>query len=165
MRGLMNIEGIFVLALLALLLLRSRRLTLPPIPDLPYWPVELGLLLLVAAGFIRYLNFPLLADDYTHIWNAHMADAGALVRHFTVAETDRFFRPLGYLSYALDARWAGYSAAAWRAGNLLLHLANTWLVYRLCLQLGGTRAGAFFGALLFGWHGSCPEAVTWVAAR
>jgi hypothetical protein len=165
MRGLMNIEGIFALALLALLLVRSQREPVRPLVDAPHWPALLTLLILVAFGFVRYLAFPLLADDYSHIWNGHAADAGTLARHFTVAEADRFFRPLGYLSYAFDAHWAGYEAAAWRAGNLLLHLANTFLVYLLCLQLGATRTAAFFGAVMFGLHGSRPEAVTWVAAR
>ncbi len=161
----MNVEGVVALAFLALLLTRDRKgqraVGVPGSTAL--WAVLL--MIMVAAGFARYLDFPLLADDYSHIWNARHADAKALAAHFTVAETDRFFRPVGYLSYAFDAQWAGLRATAWRGGNLAIHMVNTLLIFWLCVEMGLSRFGAFAGALIFGLHGSRPEAVTWVAAR
>jgi hypothetical protein len=88
-----------------------------------------------------------------------------VLAHFTSPETDHFFRPAVYWSYAIDALWAGVSPTAWRAGNLAIHVANTLLVYWLCRDVRFALTGAFIGALVFGLHGSRPEAVTWVAAR
>ena len=123
------------------------------------------LVAVVAIAFAPYLSFPFLADDYSHIQHARAADLPALWAHFAVPETDRFFRPLGYLSYALDAQWAGTSPTFWRASNLALHLVNTLLVYLLCLRLRLSPIAALAGGLLFGLHGSRPEVVTWVSAR
>jgi hypothetical protein len=161
----MNPEGIF--ALLFLVLLFRRANAAPPTAGSQrrnFW-FPAALTAIVALGFCRYLAFPLLADDYVHIGYAHNFTWHAFTGLFTVPAGDHFFRPLGYLSYALDAPWAGFSPTAWRTGNMLLHIANTLLVYALCRKLEFRQAGAFFGALLFGIHASRPEAVTWVAAR
>jgi hypothetical protein len=181
----MNVEGVVALAFLALLLTgdtasqgagqetghetghetgqetktRGIGINLPT----GAWAALLGIC--IVAAFSRYLDFPLLADDYSHIWHARHADARALWAHFSVPEEDHFFRPAAYLSYALDALWAGYSRTAWRAGALAFHIINSLLVFWLCCEIGCRRVGAFLGALIFGLHGSRPEAVTWVAAR
>jgi hypothetical protein len=160
----MNLEGIFALGFLALLLTRDQHK-----PATGGWRGDLllasAIAALVIAGFSSALDFPFLADDYIHIWNARHADWRALLAHFTVPEPDRFFRPAVYCSYALDALWAGLSPVAWRASNLAIHALNVLLLYWLCRDLRFARAGAFLGALIFGLHGSRPEAVTWVAAR
>jgi hypothetical protein len=156
----MNLEGIFALAFLVLLLTKDQQGTVSG----GRAPVVL-LAIFAAAAYAGSLNFPLLADDYSHIWNARHANAAAIWAHFTVPEIDHFFRPAVYCSYALDALWAGLSPVAWRAGNLALHVVNTVLVYALCRTIGLGRWGAFAGALIFGLHGSGPEAVTWVGAR
>jgi len=162
-RSPMNLEGTIALAFLTLLLLRNRdHSAAPHAPDA--WPLAV-LALAVTAAFFGSLDFPLLADDYAHIWNARHADAAAVWAHFAAPESDRFFRPAVYCSYAFDALWAGISPTAWRAGNLFWHILNVLLVYWLCRVIGIARAGAVLGALLFGLHGSRPEAVTWVAAR
>ncbi len=158
----MNAEGIFALLFVALMLLRSG-----PVRGKEFrarWLVWV-LAVVVVAAFWRFLAFPLLADDYSHIAHARAFVPHTFVTLFTVPAEDHFFRPLGYLSYALDAQWAGLSPAAWRAGNLTIHILCTVLVYALCRKLEIGRAGAFAGAMLFGIHGSRPEVVTWVAAR
>jgi hypothetical protein len=164
----MNLEGVFALTFLALALTADRRKNSGASDMASGWPDLLyagALVAIVIAAFSGSLKFPLLADDYAHIWNARNADAQALLAHFTVPETDLFFRPVVYCSYALDALWAGLSPATWRAAGLAWHLVNSLLVYCLCRELGLGRAGSFMGALIFGLHGSRPEAVTWVAAR
>ncbi len=108
MRGVLNAEGYFALACLVILLVRGR------------WgePVDLGwrgrwwMLLLAPLPFLLYLSFPFLADDYAHILHARALTAAGVPALFTVPAADHFFRPLGYLSYAVDARWAGLSPAA-----------------------------------------------------
>ncbi|MCU1258925.1 MAG: hypothetical protein JWO80_1810 [Bryobacterales bacterium] len=163
----MNAEGIFALLFVALLLLRANEAELAhgaPANRRARW-LPAGLAALVILAFCRYLAFPLLADDYSHISHARNFNRHAFAALFTVPADDRFFRPAAYLSYALDAPWAGLSPIAWRTSNVFIHIANTLLVYSLCRKLKFCPAGAFFGALLFGIHASRPEAVTWVAAR
>jgi hypothetical protein len=160
----MNAEGILALFFLLLLLARANAVSRPEARWDRLQPIA-PLVAIVALAFSRYLSFPLLADDYVHIGYARNFTWHAFTGLFTVPAGDRFFRPLGYMSYALDAPWAGLHPTAWRASNLLFHLANTLLVYLLCRKLAFDKAAAFFGALLFGIHASRPEAVTWVAAR
>jgi hypothetical protein len=163
----MNLEGVFALAFLGLLAARDAREAGAPGGSARKRDLYLAaaLAVIVIAAFVRDLDFPLLADDYIHIWNARHADWRAILAHVTAPETDHFFRPAVYWSYAFDALWAGVSPTTWRAGNLAIHVVNTLLVYWLCRDVRFARTGAFIGALVFGLHGSRPEAVTWVAAR
>ena len=161
----MNVEGIFALGFFALLFACSRTATAISSSEHEKWYLPVLLAVLVVLCFFRYLAFPLVADDYAHVLHGAQANWDAIWTHFALPEEDRFFRPLGYVSYALDARWAGFHPAAWRAGNLLFHVANTVLLYFLCRRLRLGTTASFFGALLFGVHASNPEVVTWVAAR
>jgi hypothetical protein len=162
----MNVEGIFALIFLIVLFSRATPWTVAGrVSDRQTWLVPGALAALTALAFLPWLSFPFLADDYVHITYARAFTAHAFVTHFTVPAGDRFFRPLGYFSYALDALWAGRTPAAWRASNLAFHVGNTLLVYLLCRALKFTALPAALGALLFGIHGSRPEAVTWIAAR
>jgi hypothetical protein len=172
----MNVEAAVAVAFLALLFTerQSGRGRLPidrRMPSCPtgqqWWDPVLAALLIVivVTAFSGALDFPFLADDYIHIWNGHQADARTLWTHFTKPEVDHFFRPLVYCSYAIDALWAGLSPKNWRAANLAIHVVNVLLVYWLCREMRFGAIGAFAGALIFGLHGSRPEAVTWIAAR
>jgi hypothetical protein len=160
----MNVEAAVALAFVGLLFSKEVH---GPVARVRGWDPALAslLIVIVIAAFSGALDFPFLADDYIHIRNAHQADARALWAHFTKPEADHFFRPLVYCSYATDALWAGLSPRNWRAANLGIHVLNVLLVYRLCRELRLGDIGAFAGALIFGLHGSRPEAVTWVAAR
>jgi hypothetical protein len=82
-------------------------------------------------------------------------------------------RPLLKLSYTLNTKLDG-GPAGFRAVNLAVHVANTWLVWLLvqCLVRGyGARvaphapAAAVVAALLFALHPAQTEAVTYVSGR
>ena len=161
LRGILNVEGAFALAWLVLLGWRARQNN-ESLNGGTRWR---WLVLLAAVPFLQYLSFPFLADDYVHILHANAFSAGQVKGLFTVAATDHFFRPLVYLSYAMDAQWAHGVPALWRLAALAIHLANAALVYMLCCKLRFGAAAATCGALMFALHGSRPEAVTWVAAR
>ena len=47
----------------------------------------------------------------------------------------------------------------------MLHLLNTWLVFRLAIALGGSRIAGAITALLFGIHPAHVESVAWIAER
>lgn len=162
MRGVLNVEGVFALAWLAVAFLRARSEVKVDSMNDARWR---WCLLLAPLPFLPFLAFPFLADDYVHILRACAFLISDIPTLFTVPASDRFFRPTGYLSYALDAHWAGRSPVLWRVGSLALHVANVALVYSLCRKLAFRIAPAVCAALLFAVHGSRPEAVTWVAAR
>ena len=106
---------------------------------------------------------------------------------FFRGEFFEYYRPLGFLSHALDWAIAGADARQFHRTNLGLHAANTVLVLLIAraLVLGSSGhvdpdaagasattsrpAAALLGgtiaALLFALHASNHEAVVWVSAR
>lgn len=77
---------------------------------------------------------------------------------------DLFFRPLGYLTYWLNFKWAGYDAFRWHLWNLSLHVTNSCLTYASAIKLSLSRFAAAVAAMIFAIHGSRPEVVCWTAA-
>jgi len=102
-----------------------------------------------------------------HLQRASKATWDSILRLFVTRQTtgDLFFRPIGYLSYWLDYKWAGTDAVRWHAWNLAVHGLNTCLVYLLARKLSLHQLPAFITALVFSLHGSRPEVVSWMAAR
>jgi hypothetical protein len=78
-----------------------------------------------------------------------------------------YYRPLVTASFALDHAVFGLEPWGYHLTNLLLHLANTLLVFVLVRRIypPGGRSGALAAALLFSTHPVHPNAVGWVAAR
>jgi hypothetical protein len=164
----MNAESIFAAAVILLLVTANSR----PDPNRTMQPLGrrdwLGVVAIL--GFTVMTHFPSLwvgfvADDYSHILAASKADWAYVCNLFTVPAADRFFRPLGMISYVIDVHWAEFSPVRWHLGGVLLHGVNTALAYLLSRRLGLTTIGALFAAAFFGVHGSRPEVVTWVSAR
>ena len=162
MRLAINLEGIFAVSILLVSCARASRSTgfSPSNGRRP-----LLLLLLIPAALLWTLTIPLVSDDFVHIGYAIHFTPDKIRGLFTIPAGDGFFRPLGYLSYALDARWAGNNPALWHLATLLIHFANCVLVYLVARQAGLARFFAAAAAVLFGIHGSRPEVVTWIACR
>jgi hypothetical protein len=160
-------------AFTAILFLLASLIRIRPVLGIP---AEVGvsdrlLGVLIAAvtliAFIPALAMPLLHDSYGHIYTASRESFVAVLQTFAAhpQHGDFFFRPLGYLAFWLDWKWAGFSPFRWHAWSVLIHVVNCLLVFTLARQLGLGKLAAFFGALLFALHGSRPEAVAWVAAH
>jgi hypothetical protein len=123
---------------------------------------------LTVAVYWRSIHTPFLFDDYTHLALARSETWSAVVTRSLLTHPqggDYFFRPLGYLSYWLDYRWAGDSAALWHSWNVLVHAINSLLVYALCRTLLLRPLSSLFAAALFSVHASHVEVVCWMAAR
>jgi tetratricopeptide (TPR) repeat protein len=75
-----------------------------------------------------------------------------------------FYRPLFSLWMLLINTLGGLSPWFWHLSSILLHVACTYLVYRLSLRLLGSEVGAGFAAAVFAVHPIHVEAVTWVSA-
>ncbi|MFZ0827340.1 MAG: tetratricopeptide repeat protein [Verrucomicrobiia bacterium] len=119
-----------------------------------YWP---------AVGF-DYVNY----DDTEFVaTNPHVL--GGLtwenVRWAFGTGLDANWVPLTWLSYMLDVEWSGSTAAGLHLTNILLHAANTVLVFLLFRRLTGAHWRSAVLAGLFGWHPLHVESVAWVAER
>lgn len=159
----LNPEGLFGMAVTALLITRptgqhdNRRASLP-------WPA------FAVAGIALLALYPALAlyflsDDFILVTQARAWTAERLVPLLTMPGGDGFFRPLGYLSLALDARLAGSGPEWWHATALLLHTANAAMVALLAMRWGVSSGGAFLSGALFALHGTHLEAAAWIAGR
>lgn len=124
----------------------------------------------------RGLSGGFLSDDYGLLdlmsRNDREGTLGAwlVARFFGPLGSGNFgYRPLGFVSYAIDWRLFGASPGGWHLTSLLLHLANVALVYRVTsawiapAQQSGT-AGAF-AAALFAAFPFAGEVTFWLAAR
>jgi Flp pilus assembly protein TadD len=130
------------------------------------------LVLAVLAVFLRVGGFEFLAwDDTTHVTeNPHLDRPG----HFWTSLYQGFYMPLTFTAWGLLWKSFGDSPGAFHLANLLLHLLNTLLVWRLLTLLlkqqsqeSGKRiwpGAALLGALLFGLHPLQVEPVAWVSS-
>lgn len=131
------------------------------------WPLWLAGIL--ALTFVVYL--PSLDNDFTD-WddNFYVTD-NPLVAHPTPAAllttpVAGNYHPLTMWSLALNHQFAGLDPAAYHWTSLLLHLANTALVFFFVRRLSrGRRWTPIVTAALFGIHPMHVESVAWVAER
>ena len=75
------------------------------------------------------------------------------------------WHPLTWLSHITDCAIFGLEPAGHHAINVLLHAANTVLLFLLFRRLTGAVWRAAVVAALFGWHPLHVESVAWVAER
>ena len=162
MRAAINLEAAFALLVLCVTGLSLSSAERSEASDRPKW---LLLLLIIPAALLWTVTIPLVSDDFVHIGFALHFTPDKIVELFTIPAGDHFFRPLGYISYALDALWAGHNPALWHLATLLIHFVNCLLVYLVARQSGLARFFAAAAAVIFGIHGSRPEAVIWIACR
>jgi Tfp pilus assembly protein PilF len=76
-----------------------------------------------------------------------------------------WWHPITWLSHMLDVELFGVKPAGHHAMSLLLHLANTLLVYGLLSRMTGARARSAAAAALFALHPLRVESVAWVSER
>jgi hypothetical protein len=83
----------------------------------------IGLPALSLLPYLITLRAPLLFDSYTHV-------VVASTQKFLASITSVYdFRPLGYLDYWLEYRWAGFHSTLWHIDGVLLHIAAVYLFY------------------------------------
>src|SRR5678816_3502615 len=73
--------------------------------------------------------------------------------------------PLTWISYMVDATLFGDGPVGPHTTNLLLHAANTVLVFLLLRRWTGSFWQSFAVAALFGLHPLRVEAVAWISER
>ena len=120
------------------------------------------LLLLGLAAVLAYapsLGIPLMEDDYP---NLSQTLAGGIAT--PLADPIFRVRATSFWTMGLLWRWAGLAPLAYHAISLLLHIANTWLLYGVCVAWPRMRTAAIWAAGFFAVAEGHQEAVMWFSA-
>src|SRR3989338_2522386 len=86
------------------------------------------------------------------------------IQHAFTSYDHELYIPLTLLTYQIEYSLFGQNPIFYHITNLLLHLANTLLLFVL-LRKFANESTAFLAALLFGIHPINTEAVMWASAR
>ena len=168
-RGLVNAGSLIFVSFVLLTILHGRSNSAARIAS--GTSAVLALCAIAALAILVYLPSladPFLFDDYTHLSHAARQSWGGTISNSLLAHPtagDFFFRPAGYVSFWLDYHWAGTASLRWHSWSVLVHAANSILVYVLARQLRLGRTAAFFAGLVFALHASHAEATGWMSAR
>jgi tetratricopeptide (TPR) repeat protein len=76
-----------------------------------------------------------------------------------------YWHPMTWLSHLLDVTLFGTDAGAYHVTNLLLHVANTLLVFELFRRTTDAVGRSAFVAAIFAVHPLHVESVAWIAER
>lgn len=133
------------------------------------WNDRTALLLVLLAALLVFL--PCLKADFLISWDddAYILD-NPLVRNFSLNHVRQIFtslhrglyKPLTLFLFSAEYALAGPNPAFFHAVNILLHLINCALVFRVAGALSGGIAVPFITALFFGIHPMHVESVAWI---
>jgi tetratricopeptide (TPR) repeat protein len=129
--------------------------------------LTLGLLTLTIHSRVCTCDFVLLDDPVMVSHNPSVraglsaSSAGWSFRR----HKDGRWLPCTWLSYMCDATLYGDKAWGYHLTNLLLHVGNVLLVYRLLAMLSGDRARSMLIAALVAVHPLLGQSVVWISQR
>lgn len=134
----------------------------------PFWLLG-GILLVTVAVFWRTLGYDYVNWDdsyftYENPWVVRGLSWESVKGIFTTPVL-RGYAPLTVLSFAAEFEFFGKNATVHHFNNLLLHLINTWLVWRIFSKLGLQTLSVAFITFLFALHPMHVESVAWVSER
>jgi tetratricopeptide (TPR) repeat protein len=128
----------------------------------------LALGLITMAVFAPSLTHAFLGyDDQQYVTENPQVLAG-LTGHGVVWAFGRHagnWHPLAWLSHMLDCQLYGLKPAGHHLTNVLLHVANTLLLFLILNRMTGALWRSALVAALFAWHPLHVESVAWVAER
>ena len=137
--------------------------------EAPAWLACLVLALSVLAVYGQTLGFGFISyDDPQYVVSNPWVQRGLTWDGVRWAFTTYYFSnwfPLTWLSLMLDAEIAGVDPRIFHLTNLLLHTANTLLLFHLLDRATGARWKSAWVAALFAVHPLHVESVAWVAER
>ena len=105
-----------------------------------YWPVT-------RFDFIDF-DDPIYVTENPHV-QAGLTRAG-LTWALHAAEAN--WHPMTWISHMIDCQFYGRRAGGHHFTNVLLHLANAWLLFALIARMTRRLAPSFVIAMLFAWH-------------
>ena len=116
---------------------------------------------------VRNFNFVNYDDDVYVYANPHVLNgltSDNVLWAFTTGFAS-FWHPLTWLSLMLDRQLFGASSAGFHITNLILHIANTLILFLVLRQMTQKLWQSAFVAALFALHPLHVESVAWVAER
>jgi protein O-mannosyl-transferase len=133
--------------------------------------VSRAIVVVLVLTFLLYLRslangITALDDDYYIVKNPYLRDFSlhGIYKIFTSFYSYNY-HPFTTLTNLVEYQLAGLNPLPYHVLNLLLHLLNTWLVYRFTLLLGGRKSACALTALLFAVHPAHVESVAWISER
>jgi protein O-mannosyl-transferase len=103
-------------------------------------------------------------DDDAYITNNELLTAPDGLRRiwFSLDSPSQYF-PLVYTMFRFEHAWWGLSPAGYHVVNILLHIANALLLWRLLVRL--RVPGAWLAGAIFALHPVQVESVAWITER
>lgn len=121
--------------------------------------------------FLVYI--PNLFNDFVNMDDPGRITDNPLIRSLSPDNIARIFNtivnnnytPLTILSFAMEYAVAGMKPFLYHLDNVLLHLLNVFLVYRLGLALGLSEIASSAACFVFAFHPMHVESVAWISER
>jgi hypothetical protein len=133
------------------------------------WVIGSALAIITIAVFIQVRTFDFITyDDYSYVTANPQVKAGLSLENFVWAFTSIHaynWHPLTWLSLMLDCQLFGPDAGRLHLTNLLLHTANTVLLFILLFRMTKALWSSAFVAAAFALHPLHVQSVAWVAER
>ena len=104
--------------------------------------------LVLAVVFVYFNSLPneFIFDDVPLVQNSLWITSG------NFADILRSYRPLRYVSYALDYRIFGMNPAGFRLMNIIYHTISVFALFWALKMFGLSKRAAFAAALIFAVH-------------
>lgn len=124
------------------------------------------MLLLVTLIYSNSLHNQFVFDDIPLILkNPSIRDLKKIPLYFT-SETKRVpYRPLRWITYAIDYQFSTLNPLGYHISNITLHLLTSLLVYLIISVLAGNSRLALFATILFAVHPVHTDSVTYISGR
>ncbi len=133
------------------------------------WLVCLGLALAILAAYSPLWHCQFVAfDDNDYVTSNEMVKQGlswpGIVWAFSTVHAS-LWHPLTWISHMADCQLYGMNPAGHHSTSLLLHLANSILLFLLLQRMTRARWPAALTAALFALHPVHVESVAWISER
>jgi Flp pilus assembly protein TadD len=111
--------------------------------------------------------FVILDDNHYISDNPHVTTGLSWSNAAWAFTTDYFcnWHPLTWISFMIDFQFYGANAGGFHLTNVILHVANTLLLFLLLQAMTGRFWPSAMVAALFAWHPLHVESVAWVSER
>ena len=131
--------------------------------------IYLALVLSTVLVFWQVRNFDFVNyDDNEYVYeNQHVLNGltyDGVIRAFTTCDIG-YWQPLTWLSLMCDCQLFGPNPGGIHLVNVLLHVANTLLLFALLKKVTGSLWPSAFVAAVFALHPMHVESVAWIAER
>jgi len=124
-------------------------------------------LIFAVYGQVLHFDFVNIDDSVYVLRNTHVLDGFSLNGiKWALTSTDAgFWHPVTWISLMLDAQFYNSWAGGYHLTNLLLHAANSLLLFIIFYKMTGAYWKSLLVAALFAIHPLHVEPVSWISAR